>query len=201
MFQISNPVTPLPWFQSGSFMVFTPVLTGSQFVPEHFSLFISIIQNELRSRRSDLPRTGPAPSSTPGPDSNQVLCPTREVGQKTRLESGSRTGLERTCAPLLLVLLQCRSDEDEALMSYLRRGRACSCRGQREDSVRPGSWAAVNRDCRNRWQSGTGPTGPRRCPPGPSTPSDSTAPSRPGSAPWKVRYDLFLRSLPCISMC
>lgn len=181
------------------------VFTGSQFVPEQSSLFISIIQNELTSRRSDLSRvrgcTSPAQSSTPGPDLSQVLCPTREVGQKTRLESGSRTGLERTCAPLLLVLLQCSSDEDEALMSYLRRGRACRCRGQREDWVRPGSWAAVNRDYRNRWQSGTGPTGPRRCPPGPSTPSDSTAPSRPGSAPWKVRHDLFLRSLPCISMC
>lgn len=110
----------------------------------------------------------------------------------------------RTCAPLLVFPLQGRSDKvqqnDEASVSYLRRGRACRCRGQRQDSARPGSWAAVNWDRWNRWQSGTGRTGPRRCPPGPPTLSDSTAPSRRGSAPWKVRKILCLCFLPCISI-
>lgn len=86
-------------------------------------------------------------------------------------------------------------------MAYLRRGRACSPRGQREDSVSPGSWAAANRDCWNRRPSGPGRTGPRRCPPRAPTSSGSRAPSRRGSAPWKVTEVLVLCLRPSVRTC
>lgn len=59
------------------------VFTGSQFVLDKFSLLIPLIQNELRSLRSNLPHVQGqsclAQSSTSGPDSSQVLHPTRVV--------------------------------------------------------------------------------------------------------------------------
>lgn len=74
--------------------------------------------------------------------------------------------------------------------TYLRRGRACRRRGRRGGSVRPGSWAAES------WDR----TGSRGRPPGPPTPSDSTAPSRPGSVPWGGTRVLFLCYRPRVSI-
>lgn len=76
------------------------VFTGSQFVLDQFSLFIPLIQNELRSQRSNLPhvqgQSCPAQSSTPGPDSSQVLHPSHQGGSVEN--PAGCAGLDRTCS-------------------------------------------------------------------------------------------------------
>lgn len=80
-------------------------------------------------------------------------------------------------------------------MSYLQKGHVYKHQGPCEDLVRSGSWAAVNWECWTQWQSWRGQTGLRCCPPVPTTPYGSTAPSLPGSAPWCIKYFTLLPRL------